>query len=229
MTRLSLLICLTISAVLSTTVSADFSGKAELKNNLVFRGVQRSTNEVIPLGNLQFSLDGGWYFGVNATTVDFSNGEISGEEATFFAGFSKILSPQVSVDASVLTYQYAISQADRNFDWYEAQLRLNIQSRSAITLGLAESWLGLPGETGYLEFSYLMPLTSNLSFQPTVGAHIAENSLGENFGFAELGVIYSIGSDLYARLNLSTNITTIDGSTRNSAGSQTSVSLGYLF
>lgn len=222
------LLCVTLIATPNSSW-AEFSGKLELKNNRTARGIQRSTDNLVPVAQLSYDTSWGGYAGASATKVDFGNGSSSGEEFVYFAGYGTNLSPDLNINISYLAYDYQISSPRRDYDWEEWYLRLVMTNQLALSLGYSDNWIGWEGSSPYLEFSYLVPISSKLGTQWTLGQTFAKDALGENFLFLELGIIYSVNEDIYVRANLSGTSKTTEERFRDRATEQFTLSIGYLF
>lgn len=138
-----------LSAVLLATVATPafaqdsgdgitITGGATVVSDYRFRGVSQTSEEAAIQGTINVTHDSGLYVGVWGSSVDFYDGT----ELDFYAGYSKEVSPGITVDGGLLYYYYPKNGSGAS-DFFEPYLSVSgaIGPVNA-KVGVAYAWEG---------------------------------------------------------------------------------------
>ena len=219
--------CIPIVLLLSVQVKADFSAKAEISTDRIFRGVSQIESGLAPSATLAYQSEFGAYLGVSLAKNDFRIPEDSLEQL-YFLGYHRELNNDIGLDISYLRYQFDDLSNGPNRNWNELHLRLQFTPSTALLLISSDSWLRNQ-ESQQIEISHLRGVTEKTRLHMSAGVVIPSGQSLENYHYAEIGLIYGISANIYLRGDLSLTDDVARDLFNSQADNTVRVSLGYLF
>ena len=142
------LICLAALALASRAGQAEsgWAGSLVATSDYVLRGLSQTSNQAALQADVHYQGQGGWYLGLWGSNVRFDVPGSPDREFNVYAGLSLGLSPDWSVRATAVHYDYPADRSDYNYN--EVSFGADFQNRLFATF----SWS--PDTTKYSYYSY---------------------------------------------------------------------------
>lgn len=180
------------SSVFAQLHAAELETSIGLKNKAFYRGFNLS-NDSSPVVQLlaDLRLENGIYAGVWASTVDFDDDRQF--EFDYFVGYQRRISTNLAFDVTLQRYTFDEDAARGDYNWTELQLTAHLGQRSSIMYTRGHDWIGSDRRSAVVEAIYRHPFPARLTGFVSVGRHIADKVLPQNFNYYETGLIRTVG------------------------------------
>lgn len=161
-----------------------------LSTDYVFRGFSQTEEDPAISGGLDYSFDGGVYFGTWASNVDFGEDYDTSIEIDLYAGYEFDLSDTASLDLSALYYIYPGETGELNYSEYIATADIG---NASFGVAYSPDYFGADTDAVVLEAGYSLGLTEVLSLDFHVGYTEVDDVDELDFDGKDDYVDYSIG------------------------------------
>ncbi|MGI2259362.1 TorF family putative porin [Shewanella sp. GXUN23E] len=166
-------------ALLSPLANAgELSGEVGVANDYRFRGVSQTDKGFQVSGSLDYGFDSGFFIGAWASNVDFGPEDDTKIELDLYAGYAHEINDDVSVDVTLLRYNYLGETSD--YDYFEGTVGADFYGFRA-AYWYTNDYGGADLNYNYIELNYSWEFAENFSLD----LHIGNNSgdaVDEGFG-----------------------------------------------
>ncbi len=211
-----------LAGLSTAALASGYSGTVAITTDYVFRGISQSKGQPAIQGSIDYKHDGGWYFGVWGSNVDFNDGDEAQTEFDIYTGFGgKFENPAWSWDLNLLYFAYPgvddIAGVDPDYDFFEFTPMLAYDFGVATLNGkvhYSPDFFGTAFDDGfYYEANLAIPLQNNFALGFHVGQQqldettVGQNTVGLEDSYTDYGVSLSLAA---AGLNLTLGYTDTD-------------------
>ena len=209
---IALVTCAVMPLLATMDVHAEFGGRIGIGSAEVFRGVKETEDGLAVTGLLQYDAASGLYAAVWAGRTEFPySGQGSDVEVDYIVGLGHALTPDISLDTSIIHYSYPTSDLD--YDWTEWYSSARLFDQWTVSVGIARDWLGVSKTTRVVELSYRRSLPYGIVFDATGGYRDVSAVVGEDYSYYDFGL-----SRALRRVQLRVSLVTSDSAARQIFG-----------
>jgi uncharacterized protein (TIGR02001 family) len=152
-----------------------FSGNVALTTDYAFRGISQTDEDPAIQGGFNFNHQSGFYAGVWASNIDFSDANI---EIDYFGGLTGKFTEDLGWDVGAIYYDYPGSEDDLDIDYLEVYAGLSYKI-FALKYYYSDDFSFDSGNAGYLDAALNVPLPNDFG----VVLHVGHQSIDDNAAF----------------------------------------------
>lgn len=182
---------LTASLLFCQVANAQWQGYAGLATEYNYRGLSFTENDIAANAMLEYLWKNGIYAGVWIGNIDLPDSPLGSEEVDYLLGYSHRINRHAAIETTFIRYSYPNSTGHGNYDWNEWQLAVHIDQHWTVRMAVNNNWLSRDKTARVVELSWRQTLAQHFTYDLTVGLNDAENVIGTDYRYQELGLNYS--------------------------------------
>lgn len=176
----------------------EFSANVTLTSDYAFRGVSQTLKDPAIQGGFDVGHSSGFFAGVWASNVDFSEGGIDDDEADLeldiYVGFGADLSDNFSADLTLVQYIYPGTANGVDLDYAELIGAIHYQDYLTASIGFSDDTFASGEQAVYYEMSGRYPLPYDIALTGAVGYYDLDRLFDESYTNWSLGLERSMGN-----------------------------------
>ena len=172
-------------------------------SNYVYRGISQSNGSSAGQVSLEIQGEQGWFGGITISSVDYARANDNRQrELVSFAGWHQRHNHYWSYAASI-TYTDYETDSPTDYDWGEAQLRVQAGDHWTIVYAYSANWYGFDTDSHTFELRHAYALAPNV----TTGIDLGYSNIGspiiDEYAYARFELAWKI-KPITARIGYST-------------------------